>query len=40
MYIYEQLGEVDSVYLLDFEIGIQIVIYEIDEFLGMDGEII
>jgi hypothetical protein len=40
MYIFELHKGIDFVYHLDFEIGIQILIYEIDEFHGMDGEIV
>jgi hypothetical protein len=38
MYIYEQLGEVDSVYLLDSEIGMLILVTEMVEYHLMDGE--
>jgi hypothetical protein len=40
MYIYEQIDEIDFVYHLDSEIGIVIQVIEIDEYHGIDGEII
>jgi hypothetical protein len=39
-FIFEVLNEIDSVFPLDFEIGIVTPQIEPDEFLGMVGEII